>query len=87
MYTEVLTELVIAGLGGELDDIQGESPHGALAQRVDPGHVRTPFVNRSQDEGDLLIAVMPELDCRSRHCRGTCCAGKYHQRLRKMIEN
>jgi hypothetical protein len=85
IYIETLTELVIAGRCGELDNIQRESPYGALAQRIDPGDVGTPFVNRSQDLRDLLITVVPELDCRSRHCRSTCFTGKYHQRLRKDV--
>jgi hypothetical protein len=82
-YSHILTELMIAGLGGELDDVQRQSSHRTLAQSVDPSDVRTSGMNRSQDLWELLIVMVPKFESRGRYCRAPCFAGECCQHLRK----
>jgi hypothetical protein len=78
-----LTELMIAGHGGELDEVQRQSSHGAFAQSIHPGDGRTSLVNRCQDLRDLLVVMVPEFESRGRYSSAPCSTGECRQHLRK----
>ena len=56
-----LTQLVLPGLVGDLEDVEGHAVHGGLAQRVEPRDVRTAVVDALQDLGQLGVVVVLEL--------------------------
>jgi hypothetical protein len=78
-----LTELVVAGIGGELDDVERQSSHWALAESVDPGDVWTSGMDRCQDLWQLLVVMVPEFESRGRYCCAPCFTGECRQQLRK----
>lgn len=73
---------MVAGRGGELNDVERKPSHRALAQSVDPGNVRTSGMNRSKNLRDLFIVMVPEFKSRGWYCCGLCFTGKCRQHLR-----